>query len=64
MQSHEQRVVDEAAELADRLDKLAIFIDGSAIFQALQEVDQTLLVQQRYAMQMYLSILNLRIARF
>lgn len=63
MQPHEQRVIDEREELADKLGKLSTFAAGET-FAGLPEVDQVLLAGQRDVMSAYLKILDRRIARF
>ena len=64
MKPHEQRVVDEKAELSERLEKLNDFISSSPIFEGLPEKDQSLLVSQKFAMSEYEAILTERISRF
>lgn len=62
-QPHEQRVIEEQAELDARLEKLSKFLDGET-YQELDRVDQALLTAQAHAMQAVNVILCLRIARF
>lgn len=65
LQPHQQRVVDEYAELAERLRKLGKFItDTPAVFLALPLEEQDLLHQQHAAMTQYHDILVQRIAGF
>ncbi len=64
LQPHQQRVVDEANELSDRLVKLQSFIDESSIYQKIDSTQQTLLRAQAGAMRAYLEVLNLRIEAF
>lgn len=65
LQPHQQRVVDEHAELAERLRKLGKFItDTPAVFLALPLEEQDLLHQQHAAMTAYNDILVQRIAGF
>lgn len=64
MQPHQQRVVDEASELSDKLVKLIAFIEESNIYQSLESTQQTLLRAQTGAMRAYLEVLNLRIGSF
>lgn len=64
MQPHQQRVVDEATELKDKVNKLNAFISGSDVFRGLDSLQQGLLMAQVGAMNAYLQILNLRIASF
>lgn len=63
MQPHQQRVVDEKDQLADRLGKLLVFIQGP-VFSTLPEVEQTRLHCQVLFMDGYLKVLEQRIAAF
>lgn len=63
LEPHEQRVVEEEQQLADRHQKLSAFI-GSPSFFKIDPADSELLVQQEVAMGQYLAILRRRIARF
>ena len=60
MEPYIRRMFDERKQLAERLDKLEIFIEGS-IFQGLPLAKQTLLVAQCVTMKAYLGILGQRI---
>lgn len=62
-QPHEQRVIDEKADLDARAAKLATFLAGE-LFAGLPLVDQHLLALQHDAMGAYSYILGERIARF
>jgi hypothetical protein len=54
----------ESAELVDRKQKLASFINsGNPLFEQLPDVDQTLLRAQLSAMTAYSDILQLRLER-
>ncbi|EEJ7233427.1 hypothetical protein S483_001319 [Salmonella enterica subsp. salamae] len=64
LQPHQQRVVDEANDLADKFTKLVAFIGSSSVYQSLESTEQTLLRGQVGAMRAYLEILNLRIESF
>lgn len=65
LKPHQQRVVAEHAELADRLQKLGKFItDTPQVFLALPLEEQDLLHQQHAAMTAYHDILVQRIAGF
>jgi hypothetical protein len=64
MQPHQQRVVDEATDLEDKVTKLNAFIASSPIFTGLDDTQQGLLVAQSGSMGAYLEILKLRIASF
>jgi hypothetical protein len=63
MQPHQQRVVDERAELDGKLAKLNAFIDGP-MFGTLDADEQNLLKQQAATMAMYSDILTDRITAF
>lgn len=63
MQAHQQRVVDEKRELADKLTKLNAFI-GSKVYIGLPEDEQFRLARQAGIMKDYLDILNDRINAF
>ena len=60
---HQQRVVDELADLQQRLDKLVAFSEGP-VFASLPELDQLYLDDQADIMEQYAAILKLRIGRF
>lgn len=64
MQPHQQRVVDEKAQLDERLTKLYAFIANSPTFRELPPAEQHRLSQQSAYMQGYLNVLNERIAAF
>ena len=64
LQPHQQRVVDEATDLSNKLVKLLLFIDTSSIYQEIDSTQQTLLRAQAGAMRAYLEVLNLRIEAF
>lgn len=63
MKPHEERVVVEASELKEKLDRLDSFISG-AVFGDLPGEDRDLLLRQRAAMRTYHQLLEKRIARF
>lgn len=63
MQPHQQRVVDEKAELDDKITKLAAFINGD-ICKTLEHRNQELLSKQLGYMRNYSETLSLRIERF
>ncbi|MDC9603518.1 crAss001_48 related protein [Xenorhabdus griffiniae] len=63
LQPHQQRVIDELAELNERIEKLSVFI-GSNTYNALEESDCYLLKMQRSAMYNYAEILHMRVKRF
>lgn len=58
--AHVQRMLDEEAQLAERLQKLQAFV-VSPRFGALPAIDQELLAAQLFVMQSYASILNTRL---
>jgi hypothetical protein len=60
---HQQRVVDERAELDDKRAKLLAFFD-TTIFAGLDEAEQSRLRQQMHAMACISAILDERIAAF
>jgi hypothetical protein len=61
---HQQRVVDEKAELDEKLGKLHDFIQGNPIFKSLPEDEQKLLCRQDLVMAEYSQILCERIETF
>jgi hypothetical protein len=63
MQPHQQRVVDEKAELSDKLEKLLKFFDGS-IYSSLPPEEQSRLSRQSLIMQLYEQVLEERIGNF
>lgn len=63
MQPHQQRVVDEKAELSDKLDKLETF-EGGPIFSGLDPSEQTRLTRQLLIMKLYEQVLAERISAF
>lgn len=60
---HQQRVVGERADLADKLDKLGVFLGGS-VFNELPEDERDRLTRQHAAMSSYLNVLDERIGAF
>jgi len=70
MLPHQQRVIDERDQLAERLDKLRAFIEANpkngtvSLFRSLDEQERNDLQSQANYMTMYLSVLYRRIARF
>jgi hypothetical protein len=63
MQPHQQRVVDEKAELSDKLGKLESFT-GGPIFSGLPPAEQARLARQLLIMQLYEQVLSERISAF
>lgn len=61
---YQRRVIDEKAELDERLTKLVAFIEGSPVFSGLDADEQWRLGRQREAMDGYSRILGERIAAF
>lgn len=64
MQPHEERVVAEQKELAEKLTKLREFIASSALFKGLSIDEQARLKTQEFHMSMYWRVLGDRIAEF
>ena len=63
MQPHQQRVIDEQAELETRLGKLTAFLQTDQ-YSDLDIEDQSLLFRQAVIMKRYLNVLKGQIARF
>lgn len=63
LQPHQQRVVDEKAELDEKMDKLTAFMD-TPIFSHLPVPEQERLAQQLMHMGNYTATLHERIAAF
>jgi hypothetical protein len=61
---HQQRVVDERAQLDIKTWALKAFIEGSPTFRSLPEVERMRLYAQHRVMAAYLMILDERIAAF
>lgn len=63
---HQLRVVKERAELSEKIDALEAFCFGKsiAVFDSLDQRQQSLLTQQLDAMKAYEYILGLRISYF
>jgi hypothetical protein len=61
---HEQRVVDELADLRERLQKLTVFTLNSEVYYALPDADKLLLLTQRAQMAALGYTLEARINRF
>lgn len=64
MQPHQQRVVDEKAELDTKANALSQFIGHSPIFETLDTAEQERLKVQNDLMWQYSEILGARIAAF
>lgn len=64
MQPHQQRVVDEKAELDAKAKALSDFIGNSDIFPTLDPSEQERLKEQNDIMWQYSEILGARIAAF
>ncbi|MNF98534.1 hypothetical protein D3C84_813960 [compost metagenome] len=60
---HQQRVVAEEEQLADRIQKLETFL-ATPLYAGLPEDERQLLKMQADAMVLYLGILNTRTAKF
>lgn len=63
MLPHQQRVLDEAHELKQKVQKLNAFVDTTT-FENLEAEERTLLCKQLNLMVQYFNVLELRIARF
>ncbi len=63
MQPWQERVVQEKADLDDKISKLEIFLDAP-MFPKLAAEEQTLLTSQAQLMRGYSTILGKRISRF
>jgi hypothetical protein len=64
LHQHQQRVVDERAELSEKLDRLRQFVGTSPQFRTLPVDERQRLERQAAAMDLYDSILQQRIAAF
>lgn len=64
LQPHQQRVVDEKAELDKKATALSQFIGHSPIFDTLDPAEQERLREQNDVMWQYSEILGARIAAF
>lgn len=64
LKPHEERVVQEKADLDEKLVKLRAFLGDEQKFAAIPAEDQWLLRMQLDAMDQYSRTLGLRIARF
>jgi hypothetical protein len=63
MEAHQKRVIDEKAELSEKLEKLEIFLGGAA-HAGLPPAEQTRLSRQFLIMQLYEQVLSERISAF
>jgi hypothetical protein len=63
MQAHQERVVAERSELADKTEKLYTFL-RSGVFVGLAGDEQERLVRQYGLMKSYVTVLDERIAKF
>ena len=64
MPPHQQRVLDERAELAEKHGKLGIFIENSPTFALLPVAEKRRLFRQQTYMGLYLDVLQERIEAF
>lgn len=64
LQPHQQRVVEEKAELDEKLDKLSEFIESSPVFKDLDHTERHRLLRQEGLMFGYSNVLGERIAAF
>lgn len=63
MQPHQKRVVDEKADLDEKLEKLGDFCN-TPIFAGLDQAEQNRLNRQFLIMELYAQVLGERIAAF
>jgi hypothetical protein len=63
LQPHQQRVVEERAQLSDKVDKLETFV-GSRTYTQLLPAEQARLQRQLHIMQLYEQVLSERISAF
>lgn len=63
MEPHQQRVMDEKADLSDKLDKLETF-HGGPIYAKLSPAEQCRLTRQKLIMELYEQVLCERISAF
>lgn len=64
MQPHQERVINEKAELDGRLSRLKDFIDASPYFVPLPQEEKDRLIKQSEIMGQYSDVLGQRIAAF
>ena len=64
MKDYQTRVIQEAAELSDKLSKLNDFIQTNPQFELLPTDEHNLLIEQAYVMALYEAVLNDRINLF
>lgn len=64
LQPHQQRVVEERAELEDKIGKLQAFITGERFATVSDPAEQGRLVLQHKLMESYALVLEQRIAAF
>lgn len=63
MLPHQERVIEEARDLREKVEKLAQFSNGD-VFAGLPTSERQLLIAQLHAMELYLHCLNERIKGF
>jgi hypothetical protein len=63
MEDYQLRVLEEKKELFSKMEKLTVFIGGTA-FKSLEDHDQFLLIQQLALMDCYHRVLRERVERF
>ena len=61
---HQQRVIDEATELKDKIQKLNDFIRNNDFFKTLEMDEQLRMIKQLAFMQCYFNVLDERIHSF
>jgi hypothetical protein len=63
MQAHQQRVIQEEADLSDKIDRLIVFTKQS-VFESLPQSEQNLLREQLDYMTQYHDVLKRRVQIF
>lgn len=61
---HQQRVIEEASELGEKIVKLTSFIHGNVAFNSVEKFEQIRLMRQKEVMCQYWNILKERIDNF
>ena len=64
LQPHQQRVVDEKADLDDKREKLWVFMQSKNFMVLCDQAERDRLFKQAYAMARYCEALDSRIAAF
>jgi hypothetical protein len=61
LQPHQERVLEEFAQLTERIGKLSQFL-GTAVYRELSVIDRELLSEQLSAMSAYQRVLRMRLS--